>query len=430
MQRWIFWLNLPFLGISILGTAALLGYDKPPNRTRKLLRLIDWGGLFLFTVSGGSLLFSLSLAGSHYPWKSPQVIGTLVCGICGLPLLGLYERVAANKPIFRPSVFRQYSTSIHLLNVLLHGLLMWVLLYYMSLFYLTLKTLSPLETAQWALPAIVTVAPMAMVVGYVVSKTGHYWSFLILGWCLTMASFLALGFVTLETSRATLIGISVVAGISFGALVPGMSVGIQSTVDKADAGHAICMTLLMRPAGQALGIALGLTVFSTIFINRVMSYGFSAVESFRMMRKLAAHPVITTFTNETVVEATMNGLRGVWIMGTAVAGLGLVLTIVAKCPRLPPDGQGGGDEEVQVGNNAGNGDDGDDRDDGELFEMMPLGTRGDNQAAQDESPGHTSGTDGSDLGSRPAPIRGSAMGLSSAAQPIPAPRPVVVRLGE
>ena len=414
--------------VSFIGAAWLLGYDKPPKMSWKLLQWIDWKGLSLFTASGALILTSLSFAGSQYPWSSYQVITSLIIGLFFLVTLGLHEKVAA-KPIFRPSVFWNWSTRIHLLNVLLHGLLMWVLLYYMSLFYLTLKDLSPLETAVWALPAIVTVAPMAMVVGYVVAKTGHYWTFLLCGWCLTTASFLALGFVTVETSQAALIGISVAAGISFGALVPGMSVGIQATVNKEDAGHAICMTLLMRPAGQALGIAIGLTVFATIFNDRLASYGISESDSSEIMKELASHSSVDILSDKKLVDATINGLQGVWIMGSVVAGLGMVLSTVAKCPRLPPDRKTDElGEELRTG--TGNTDGAGDADDEGAIEMMSSETWRNNRGSQDEPPGYTSGSEGSDLGRRPAPTRGFTVVRTRGSRPLRSLSPVVVRLGE
>lgn len=357
----------------------------------------------LFVFSGGLILISLSWAGSRYPWRSPLVVTFLAVGVFILPILGYWENSRAAKPIFPPSVFRQYSTAIHLFNVLLHGLLMWLLLHYLSLYYIAIKGLSPVQAGLWALPAILMVAPIAILVGLVVAWTGHYYAFLVGGWCLATASFLCLSLVNQESRMLSLIGITMLAGISFGALVPGMSVAIQATVNRADAGHAICMTLLMRPAGQALGIALGLTVFSTIFENKLESFGLVTLGTPTSIMRFLTHSDIMG----PEIAAAMDALSGVWIMGGVVAFVAMVLTTTAKYPRLLPDGEDGTDH------------------DEERIEMLPLRVQ-----RNDEETGGGQDDDGvgsEDDGSRSRLVSDEGSGSAPMGE-VQAPRPIAIRL--
>jgi MFS family permease len=344
-QRWVFWINLPPLGLSFAAGALLLGYDKPPPLSWDLVRRVDWGGLVFFTGAGASILFALTGGGSNFPWKSVEAIVPLIIGFVCLLVLGCHETWIAEKPIFRPSVMRCRSTVFQCANVLIHGLLMWMILYYMSLFFLGVKNYSPFETGLWSLPATLTVAPMAIIVGLVVRNTGHYRWFLICGWAVTVITFGLLRLVDENVSNAPLIIISVIGGIGFGALVPGMGVGIQATVDPRDAGHAVCMTLLLRPAGQCLGIAVGQAIFSTrldhIFNESGFPDGFA--QDLMMYARRGLDPdqsgmnPLTAALIPTIIDAIIEALAAVWIAGAVLSGIALLLTLTIRCPPLPDD---------------------------------------------------------------------------------------------
>ncbi|CAH0052769.1 unnamed protein product [Clonostachys solani] len=345
--RWVFWINLPFLTFSFVAAACLLGYDTPPRLPWKQIATVDWGGLFLFMASGASFLIPLTWAGSRFPWASYQVILPLILGVLGLVSLGFYERRVASRPIFKPSVFREVSTSISCVNIALHGLLMWMLLYYMSIYYLGVKDYDAFTTGLWGLPATLTVAPMSIVVGIVVGKTGHYKSFLWAGWLLTILTFGLLHLLKANSSYVFLVLTTLVVGIGFGSLVPGMAVGIQGNVDREDAGHAICMTFLMRPAGQCLGIAVGLAVFSSRLEKLLVAQRFPAVLAQGLMKHARTgmgretteiHPFLLKEIPR-IVDCVMEALQGVWTTGAAIAGFAMLLTLCIKTPRIKKDDQ-------------------------------------------------------------------------------------------
>lgn len=61
------------------------------NAIGELLRTCDWIGLVLYTAGVIVLLMGLNWGGSIYPWKSAQVIGSILGGTVGLGLLVLWE---------------------------------------------------------------------------------------------------------------------------------------------------------------------------------------------------------------------------------------------------------------------------------------------------------------------------------------------------
>ncbi|KAK7433164.1 hypothetical protein QQZ08_000095 [Neonectria magnoliae] len=335
--RWVFWINLPVLGTSAIGVWFLFGYDKPKGRFWHLLAQVDWFGIVLFMVSAVSLLLPLSWGGSQFPWKSPQVITPMIVSVMGFITLGVFEGWGAKKPMFRPSVFRNYSTNIQFINTTIHGILMWMVLYYLSVFYLGVKSFTPVITGVWALPATLTVAPMAIVVGIMVSRTGNYRWFLLSGWCLTIVAFGVMILIDEDMPDGALIAITMVLGIAMGVLIPAMTVGVQATVERSDAKHATAMVYVLRSAGQCLGIAIGLSVFSSRLQLELEELGHDR-DAAKNTMKAIRHSLRTGGLKDiAMLKAVVTALDCVWVTGCAMAAVAGILALCTRCPRLPKD---------------------------------------------------------------------------------------------
>lgn len=61
------------------------------KRITQLLISFDWIGLFVYIASTVSFLLGIQWGGGLYPWKSAQVIGTLLAGVAGFVIFILWE---------------------------------------------------------------------------------------------------------------------------------------------------------------------------------------------------------------------------------------------------------------------------------------------------------------------------------------------------
>jgi hypothetical protein len=334
----MFWINLPLLGVAFIGAWLLLGYDKPEEkRSFQMLRKVDWIGLNLFVLSGVGVLTPLSYVGSLYPWDSLPVILPLTIGVMGLAILGWYQTKVASRPLFRPSMFRNYSTVFQFTNIMVHGALMWMTIYYMSLFYLGVRGASPLMTGVWALPATLTVAPMAAIVGQAASRTGHYRPFLVVGWVLLVPIYCFMTLIGRQSPDRHLIPIIVFIGLAFGSLVPAMSAGVQATVSRADQGHAVAMMYILRSGGQALGIAVGQSVFSSRLRTLLGKHGFDRDAVQGLLKNMRNSKTRSGDIGLKQVNAVVCSLHSVWLTAFVMAAVATVLAICARCPQMPED---------------------------------------------------------------------------------------------
>ena len=100
-----------------MGLIVLFTFYHPPTFFTKhrgegvsklqLLREMDFVGLCLFTASCVLFLVGVNFGGRQYPWKSAQVIVSMVVGVALMILLALWEVFADLKyPLFPPRLFR------------------------------------------------------------------------------------------------------------------------------------------------------------------------------------------------------------------------------------------------------------------------------------------------------------------------------------
>ncbi|KAF4334163.1 multidrug transporter [Fusarium beomiforme] len=336
--KWIFWCTLPLLGSCLIGAMFLLGYDQD-QRNLRFIKNLDWMGILLYIIASVSLLLPLTWGGSRYPWRSTPVIVPLIISTLAFIGLGFFEN-KTERAMFRKSMFQCRSTVLQFAGALIHGIVMWMVLYYLAVYFLGIKCQSPLMTGVWALPATITVAPMAAVVGFVASKTGRYMGFMLSGWTLLIIIFGSMTILDKDTSTSAVLIITLFVGIAMGLLIPVMTIGVQATVKGDGAGHAISMIYVLRTMGQCLGIAIGITVFSVQLEKEIKKMGVDADQTSNILKMIKASVEQGNLDqHEHMMNAVTVALQRLWMAASILAGLALILCLFARCPKLPKDSE-------------------------------------------------------------------------------------------
>lgn len=163
-----------------------------------------------------SVLIPLTWAGVMYPWTSWRVVAPFGFGLAGFVILGYHERFVAGSPIIRQEVFANMSTNIAFLTTAIHGEVLWCLLYYQPLYFEGVRGFSPVLSGVALFPATFTVAPMAIVTGVAITRTGCYRWAVWVGWALTT---LGVGFmcaIDADTQLVQVVLTDLCAGVGLG----------------------------------------------------------------------------------------------------------------------------------------------------------------------------------------------------------------------
>ncbi|MFC4619638.1 MDR family MFS transporter [Camelliibacillus cellulosilyticus] len=220
--HWVFYINLPFAVLAIIGVIFTL----PKVRTNEQAK-IDWIGSLLLVIGLIPVLLAFTWAGTKYAWTSAIELTLFGVGIIFLILFYFYERKAAS-PVISTALFKNriFTTSLILgifVSMGMFGALMFLPLYVQGVIGLNAKD-SGLVMSPMMLAFIVG----SIGAGQIMSKTGKYRRlshvcalFMIVGLFLFMR-------MDIHTNYPTVIINMIILGIGVGSLMPLLNIAVQN----------------------------------------------------------------------------------------------------------------------------------------------------------------------------------------------------------
>jgi len=259
--RWIFYINIP-LGLLALAALAV----SLPSVTERVHHAVDYAGAVLLAVGLSGIVLMTSLGGTSYDWASAQIVGLGVIGVAGLVAFVAVEARAA-EPIlplhlFRNKVFRVTSAIGFVIGFALFGALT-----YLPLFQQVVRGASPTESGLQLIPVMAGVLIGSIGSGQIISATGRYKVFPIVGTAIATVGMLLLSRLDAQTSTLYASVAMFVMGLGLGLVMQVLVLAVQNAVDYAELGVATSGATLFRSMGGSLGTA----VLGAIFTNRLTS---------------------------------------------------------------------------------------------------------------------------------------------------------------
>ena len=259
----------------------------------------------------------------------------LIVGTVGLVGFVLFEEYVAPEPLIRLSVFKNRSAAVNYTGTVIHGMILWCLLYYEPLYYETVKGYTPIVAGISIFPETFTVAPVSVIAGIVVTITGRYRWALWSGWVLTTLGIGILYLLDLDTTIAAWVFLNLVPGIGMGLLFPSMAFSIQAASTSKDLAFAVAMFSFFRAFGQAIGVAIGGTVFQNQMKKKLLAYPALASKAeeysrdasslVQIIKKLPADSVRTQ-----LIQSYADSLKIVWVTMCGLSAFALILSLLTE----------------------------------------------------------------------------------------------------
>ncbi|MCL8012110.1 MDR family MFS transporter [Streptomyces sp. AS02] len=331
--RWAFYVNVPIAIIVVIAAARTIPVVKSASRP-----VIDYLGIGLVAAGASALILATSWGGNEYAWSSGVIIGLFVGGAVALGLFCWAETRAAEPMLpmrlFANPVFSVCSVLSFIVGFALLGAMTYLPTY---LQYVDgdSATISGVRT----LPMVVGLLIASVFSGNVVSKTGKYRVFPIVG-SLVMAVGLFLMSLMGPSSGTWLESLYMfVFGTGIGLCMQVLTIAVQNTVVYADLGTATSGVTFFRTLGSSFGTA----VFGTIYTNTLTPNLTAAVETAaRTGSGLDQTAIAQAATSPEglhglppqvaapIVEAYADTLQTVFLWTVPVAAVGFVVALFLK----------------------------------------------------------------------------------------------------
>jgi len=272
--RWIFYINIPIGAIALLVVAS-----RVPGHLRRVHHVIDYLGSIVLVLATTCLVLFTSLGGTTYPWHSTPIIAFGVAGVVLIGLFAIVER-RATEPVLPLHLFSIRTFSVANLVGFIVGFAMFGAMTFLPLFFQIVRGESPTISGLQLLPLMVGMLIVSIGSGQIISRTGHYRVFPIVGTGLITVGLLLLSRMGIDTSSHVGALYMLVLGMGLGCVMQVLVLLVQNAVPYSELGVATSGATFFRLIGGSFGAAIFGAIFSNVLVgNLVRHLGISRLPS-------------------------------------------------------------------------------------------------------------------------------------------------------
>ena len=256
--RWIFYVNVP---LGLLAFLVVMRVLHLPHQRRD--HRIDWPGALALITCLVPLLI-VAEQGRTWGWDSGRALLCYAIGAVGLLLFILAERAYDDDALLPLRLFRNRSFAVSSVSSVVLGAGMFggilLLPQYLQIVHGSSPTLAGLQM----IPLVGGIMTGAVSSGIVISKTGKYKMFPLVGIVLMVVALVSMSFVTTaDTSVWTLVPFMVLLGLGLGFNFQPVILAVQNAVRPHEMGVATSSVTFFRQMGGTIGVAAFLSILFT-----------------------------------------------------------------------------------------------------------------------------------------------------------------------
>ncbi|GLY07759.1 MDR family MFS transporter [Actinoplanes sp. NBRC 101535] len=322
--RWAFYINVP-IAVVVIGMAA----KTIPSITAATRPIIDYAGIGLVAAGATSIILGLEWGGNEYAWSSPMIIG-LFSGAILLFAAFVAVELRAAEPVLPMRLFRNSVFSICSMLSFIVGFAMLGAMTFLPTYLQYVDGVSATGSGIRTLPMVVGLMLTSIISGNVVSRTGRYKLFPVVG-TLVMASGLYLMSTIGQGTSAWLMSLYMfVLGMGIGLSMQVLTIVVQNTVPYTDLGTATSGVTFFRTLGSSFGTA----VFGTLYSNHLEPEMAAALVSSGASAAAAADPqalhALPAAQATPIIAAYADAINYVFQWVVPVAAVGFLVALFLK----------------------------------------------------------------------------------------------------
>ncbi|OLT20311.1 hypothetical protein BJF79_16400 [Actinomadura sp. CNU-125] len=335
--RWCFYVCIPLAVVAFIVIQKVLKLPKTQNDTT-----IDVFGGITITGAAAALMFLLSMGGDQFAWNSTWTYVLIGITVVLTALAVVAERTARD-PILPPRLFRDRSFLVSSVGLLCMAVAMFGAMIYMPQYLQIVKGMSPTASGLMTLPLVIGMLVTSTVSGQLVTRTGRYKVFPVVGMVFVAGALFLLSRLHVDSSKLEIGTGLALLGIGLGLTLQILILAAQNSAARADLASTTSGLSFFRNLGGAMGVA----AFGSILTNRLgdeMAEGARAAgvslptggggslgspEQIAALPEPIKHIVLTAFNS---------AVETVFLIGVPVAVLGFLVVLALK--ELPLRGSG------------------------------------------------------------------------------------------
>lgn len=318
--RWIFYVNLPLGLVALFIVAFGLRIPDNPRGGR-----FDWKGAALLSLAITCLMVALE-EGGHRGWGSNVVVGLFVATVVLSGLFVSQERRVA-EAVLPLHLFRDPVMRNTLILAVFIGTGMMTVGLFMSLFFQDVSFVSPTGSGLRLIPMVLGMTSAATVTGRLISRTGRYRAFPIVGTSIGILALTLATRLTVDRPYWYIAAFLFMFGVGLGLTMPVLTIATQNAAAPGDIGVVTAASNFFRSLGSSLGLALYGAVFNVYLRQqlreRLPGRG-SGAELAAIVREPRRIKALEPDVRDAVTASITTSITRVFMVGIGLLGVGFV----------------------------------------------------------------------------------------------------------
>lgn len=324
--RWIFYINLPLGILAFIVTSSVL--KLPFHRVQ---HRIDYLGSLLLIALVSCILLVTVWGGSQYAWTSLEILGMIVAAAV-LFAAFLKQEQRAKEPIVPLRLFRNDIFRVSSLASFIFGMAMFGVIIFLPLYMQIVKGASATSSGLLLMPLMFGMVSASITSGQLISRTGRYRIFPLLGACLLAFGLFLLSRIDEESSMIAVSLFMLLAGLGMGFAMQVLVISAQNAVAHRDLGVATSATNFFRSLGASLGTALFGSVLNSQldyhlprFVDQERLSGLAKNGGNILSRSPEQMRLLPPDIHEGLIQAFVHSLDTVFLVAVPIALLALIV---------------------------------------------------------------------------------------------------------
>ena len=321
--RWIFYINVPIGVIALIVVAS-----QVPGTLTRVHHVIDYLGTLMLSAAATSFILLTSLGGTTYPWASAPIYILGVAGVLFVVAFVFVERRAV-EPVLPLHLFKLRTFSVTSIVGFIVGFAMFGAITYLPAFFQVVRGISPTISGVYLLPLMAGLLVMSIGSGQIISKTGRYRFFPIMGSALMTVGLYLLHLMGVHTSTFLDAVYMLVLGLGIGGVMQVLVIIVQNGVPHSELGVATSGATFFRSIGGSFGTAIFGAIFANVLVGNLASHlhgvrlptGFSAADATPALLKHLPAAVHAGF-----VAGYAESIQTVFLVAVPIAALAFLAT--------------------------------------------------------------------------------------------------------
>lgn len=310
--RWIFYINLPLGLFALLVIGAVFRGSARRNKHE-----IDYLGAIYLSMALLCIILFTTEGGTIRSWSDPQLWCILAFGLTGIAGF-IYEERLAWEPIIPLSLFRDRSFLLCSLIGFIIGMSLFGSVTFLPLYLQVVKDATPTQAGLQLIPLMGGLLLTSIISGRIISRTGKYRLFPILGTLFGVVGMVLLTQISIHSPTWQLYLFTGVLGM-------GLGLAVQNSVSASQYGVATSGVTLFRSIGGAIGVALFGAVFTHVLQSGLVARIPEGTTLPRELNPVAIHHLPEAL-RLSYLDAFGSAIHAVFLMAAGIMVLAFVLS--------------------------------------------------------------------------------------------------------